>query len=169
MANLPARKRNRKVDPLERNPEVLKVVSAIILHPQMNKILLAKRFYRITLGGFWELPSSPIRNGETPEQAVCREVKETLGVVALGAVQIHEQLHPFLLRDVLVTTFVITDTYGEVDLAKPIKHAKLEWFKHPQNIKPLAMSAAVLLPNWQEIIQPFFYARRKGIVKCSSA
>jgi mutator protein MutT len=42
--------------------------------------LVAQRAEHVHLGGLWEFPGGKIRRGETPEQAVVREVEEEVGV-----------------------------------------------------------------------------------------
>ena len=53
----------------------IRVVAALIVKD--NKIFAAKRAYGF-LKGKWELPGGKIETGETPEQAIVREIKEEL-------------------------------------------------------------------------------------------
>ena len=53
----------------------IRVVAALI--KKDNKIFAAKRAYGF-LKGKWELPGGKIETGETPEQAIVREIKEEL-------------------------------------------------------------------------------------------
>ena len=53
----------------------IRVVAALIVKD--NKIFAAKRAYGF-LKGKWELPGGKIEAGETPEQAIVREIKEEL-------------------------------------------------------------------------------------------
>lgn len=53
------------------------VVAAII--KQDNKIFATQRGYG-DFNGFWEFPGGKIETGETPEEALIREIKEELNV-----------------------------------------------------------------------------------------
>ena len=57
--------------------KVIKVVAAIIL--ENNKIFATQRGYGDFKGG-WEFPGGKIEEGETPEEALIREIKEELEV-----------------------------------------------------------------------------------------
>ena len=55
-------------------------VAAGILIDGKGHILLAQRADHQHQGGKWEFPGGKIEVGETPEQALCRELQEELGV-----------------------------------------------------------------------------------------
>ena len=57
--------------------KIVDVVAAIIVHD--NKILATQRGYGEFEGG-WEFPGGKIEDGETPQQALVREIDEELGV-----------------------------------------------------------------------------------------
>lgn len=57
---------------------VLEVAAGIIL--SQNKFLAAKRPSGKPMAGFWEFPGGKIRNGESPFDALCRELEEELGI-----------------------------------------------------------------------------------------
>ncbi len=55
-------------------------VSAVALIDADGRVLLAKRPEGKTLAGLWEFPGGKVEDGETPEAALIRELKEELGI-----------------------------------------------------------------------------------------
>ena len=58
----------------------LKIVVSIALINNENEILLSRRPEKKHLSGFWEFPGGKVEEGETPEKALIREVKEELNI-----------------------------------------------------------------------------------------
>jgi 8-oxo-dGTP diphosphatase len=65
---------------MEKNPTTLFVVAAALTN-QAGEILLQKRPEGRSMAGLWEFPGGKVDEGETPESALVRELKEELGVV----------------------------------------------------------------------------------------
>ena len=59
-------------------PTVL--VAAVALIDAEGKILLAKRPQGKSMAGLWEFPGGKVEEGEAPESALVRELKEELGI-----------------------------------------------------------------------------------------
>ncbi|GAB4192115.1 MAG: (deoxy)nucleoside triphosphate pyrophosphohydrolase [Calditrichia bacterium] len=57
----------------------IKVVAAIII--KNGKIFVARRKKHLHHGGFWEFPGGKIKNGETIQEALERELMEEFGMV----------------------------------------------------------------------------------------
>ncbi|PIX60904.1 MAG: DNA mismatch repair protein MutT [Lysobacterales bacterium CG_4_10_14_3_um_filter_64_11] len=55
-------------------------VSAAVLHDAHGRVLLARRSHGRDLAGAWEFPGGKLEPGETPPQALCRELHEELGI-----------------------------------------------------------------------------------------
>jgi 8-oxo-dGTP diphosphatase len=55
-------------------------VSAVALIDSDGRVLMAKRPEGKTLAGLWEFPGGKVEEGETPEAALIRELKEELGI-----------------------------------------------------------------------------------------
>ncbi len=56
------------------------LVSAVALIDADGRVLMAKRPAGKTLAGLWEFPGGKVEPGETPEDALIRELKEELGI-----------------------------------------------------------------------------------------
>ena len=59
-------------------PTVL--VAAVALIDADNRVLLARRPEGRAMAGLWEFPGGKVEDGELPEEAVVREVREELGI-----------------------------------------------------------------------------------------
>jgi 8-oxo-dGTP diphosphatase len=58
----------------------LVLVAAAAMFDAEGRVLIAQRPAHKVLGGLWEFPGGKVEAGETPEQALARELKEELGV-----------------------------------------------------------------------------------------
>jgi 8-oxo-dGTP diphosphatase len=56
-------------------------VPAVLLIDTDNRILLAQRPVGKSMAGLWEFPGGKLKDGETPEYALIRELNEELGIM----------------------------------------------------------------------------------------
>lgn len=56
------------------------LVSAVIMVDVDGRILLAQRPQGKSMAGLWEFPGGKMEDGETPERALIRELREELGI-----------------------------------------------------------------------------------------
>lgn len=61
------------------------LVAACALIDADGRILLAQRPEGKNLAGLWEFPGGKVENGETPEDALIRELQEELGITTQHA------------------------------------------------------------------------------------
>jgi 8-oxo-dGTP diphosphatase len=58
------------------------LVAAVALIDRDNRVLIAKRPPGREMAGLWEFPGGKVIDGETPEAALVRELREELGIEA---------------------------------------------------------------------------------------
>lgn len=59
----------------------LLLVTAAALVAENGQVLLQQRSAHRSMAGLWEFPGGKIESGETPEQALARELAEELGII----------------------------------------------------------------------------------------
>ncbi len=101
-------------------------VSAAALVDAEGRVLLAQRPEGKKMAGLWEFPGGKVHEGETPEAALVRELKEELGIDALAkelepacfASHAYQDFHLFM------PLYVCRKWEGEV---RAMEHTALEW------------------------------------------
>ena len=66
-------------------PKPIVLVSAVAMVDVDGRVLICKRPKGKQLAGLWEFPGGKVEPGETPEQALIRELKEELSVTITEA------------------------------------------------------------------------------------
>ena len=61
------------------------LVAAVALIDADGRVLLAQRPEGKSMAGLWEFPGGKVQDGETPEQALIRELHEELGIDTKGS------------------------------------------------------------------------------------
>lgn len=113
-------------------------------------VLVGKRPEGHTLAGQWEFPGGKIEIGESPEQALARELKEELGIEAeIGEVQL-ACTHSYPDVGIILVFFEVQFWKGE---PKPVHHSELKWVL-PEELKNLDIPEANrrLLPTLLQIL-----------------
>jgi 8-oxo-dGTP diphosphatase len=72
---------------------MLTVVAALIEHA--GKLLVCQRRRSDTFGLLWEFPGGKVEPGETPPQALARELREELGIDATIGAEIYRTQHKY--------------------------------------------------------------------------
>ncbi len=101
---------------------VLEVVGAVIIKD--NKILAAQRPENKSLGGMWEFPGGKIEEGESPEEALYREIIEEMDCEITVGNFIVRDVYSYDFGDIALSTF-----YCELNKKEPIanEHSELRW------------------------------------------
>jgi 8-oxo-dGTP diphosphatase len=97
-------------------------VGVLINHD--NKLLLAQRPAKKTWSGWWEFPGGKIERGETPIQALKRELNEEIGVTVSSAEKWIVREYSYDEIDVKLHFFKVIDWAGQI---QPQEEQLLEW------------------------------------------
>lgn len=102
------------------------IVVAGVLVDKRGRLLLAKRPKGKSMAGLWEFPGGKIEAGETPEQALARELREELSIEAEA-----EDMDPFSFAShayegfhLLMPVFMLHKWAGQPE---PREGQELEW------------------------------------------
>ena len=98
-------------------------VTAAILH-QDGKVLIARRPPNGLLGGMWEFPGGKVEAGETPPQALARELCEELGIETEPGLLLGEYHHAYSHFRVKLFAFHTRLLSGQ---ATPLHHPEILW------------------------------------------
>ena len=107
--------------------KLVTVAAAALIDPQQN-ILIARRRPGGHVGGLWEFPGGKLEPGETPEQALVRELREELGVTttpaALTPVSFASHSYDDAGFHLLMPLFLCANWQGT---PRPLVHQALAW------------------------------------------
>ena len=131
------------------------VVAAALIDPD-GRVLIAERPPGKAMAGLWEFPGGKIEQGETPEEALIRELDEELGITVKAAC-----LAPF--------TFA-SHSYAQFHLLMPLylcrrwegtpcprEHAAIKWVRPRELIAspdafPMPAADLPLLPMLRDLL-----------------
>ncbi|MBE6055259.1 MAG: (deoxy)nucleoside triphosphate pyrophosphohydrolase [Clostridium sartagoforme] len=114
--------------------EIVKVIGAIIENDK-SEILCTLNSKDLSFSGFWDFPGGKIRDGESPEKAIVREIKTELGcniqVNSLFHATVHEY-DDYIINLIVAKCSLLEDNLSHKEDAKllwlPIEYIKsLNW------------------------------------------
>lgn len=101
---------------------MIPVVAALIVRG--GRLLIARRPEGRHMAGRWEFPGGKLEKGESPEEAVEREIREELGL-DVRAGQIYQAIaYSYPEKDVLLLFYAASVVSGE---PRPIEEAEIRW------------------------------------------
>ncbi len=115
---------------MENNPTYLFVVAAALIDRNRN-ILVQQRPQGKPMAGLWEFPGGKVEAGETPEEALARELQEELGlIVGTGALRpIAFASEPLASKHLLLLLYTCHDWTGE---AQNLESSDMKWLPLPE-------------------------------------
>ena len=97
-------------------------------------ILIAKRPDKTHQGGLWEFPGGKIETGETPQQALQREMQEEMGALVAVGELVGEVTHVYPEFEVTLHCFLCTVMEGPLQLLEhqpqECQLLELQFFEH---------------------------------------
>ena len=119
--------------------KIIHVVAAAI--EKDGKIFFAQRPEGKSLGGFWEFPGGKLEAGESPEQALIREIQEELNSEIEIISFVNEASYDYDFGTVVMKTYHAKLLSGNLEL---LEHQNSTWLA-PHELKSL---------NWAPVDRP---------------
>nr|WP_174805651.1 NUDIX domain-containing protein [Kitasatospora sp. MMS16-BH015] len=117
------------------------VIGGALIH--RGRVLAARRSAPPAVAGFWEFPGGKAEPGETPEQALERELHEELGVRAraLGPLPGRWAVRPGLELRIWAAELVSgepepLEDHSELRWLGPEQLGEVEWLDHDREVLP---------------------------------
>jgi 8-oxo-dGTP diphosphatase len=128
------------------------LVAAAALIDADNRVLIAKRPEGKSLAGLWEFPGGKVSEGETPEEALRRELKEELSIDVCETC-----LAPFTFAShayadfhLLMPLFICRNWDGEIE---PREGQEIKWVRAMRLADyPMPPADAPLIPWLRDLL-----------------
>ena len=106
---------------------ILFVVAAALVDVD-NRVLIAKRPPGKAMAGLWEFPGGKVADGETPEQALVRELREELAIEVCDTclAPFTFASHPYEKFHLLMPLYLCRNWEGEIT---PLESQTLKWVR----------------------------------------
>ena len=113
------------VNPVSIDEDYIHVVAAIIWEQgDSQRFLIAQRQKGKHLEGYWEFPGGKLEIGESPRQALQRELQEEINILPTHASPYMQVYYRYPQRNILLDTWMVEEYRG--DLA-PLEQQLLRW------------------------------------------
>ncbi len=106
-----------------RNRDSIHVAVGVIFNSD-NQVLVAFRSEDVDQGGLWEFPGGKVEPDEDSLQALCRELKEEVGIEVIKAEPFLQSLHDYKNYHVTLHTYVVSKFSGK---PKGLLGQPLQW------------------------------------------
>lgn len=110
----------------------IRVATSGFIFNDKNEILLAER-----VQGFWSNLGGGLEDGETPEDALVRELKEEIGIKVLNCAIIYAT-RITANEGMIMLFYVVTSYTGTPENLEPQSHKQIAWFDLENLPQPLS-------------------------------
>jgi len=116
---------NPIVNPDAIDEDYVHVVAAVVWNQNnRHQFLIAQRQKGKHLEDYWELPGGKLESGESPWQALQRELNEEINILAISASPFMQVYYRYPDRNILLDTWTVDAYRGEV---KSVEQQLLRW------------------------------------------
>lgn len=95
-----------------------------IIRDERGRLLAGLRQQGKHLGGLWELPGGKVDPGETPEEALVRELREELGIEVEVGLALEPVSWHYESGSIRLLSYACEIRSGELT---PMSHERIEW------------------------------------------
>lgn len=128
------------------------LVAAIALIDSEHRVLIAQRPEGKPMAGLWEFPGGKVEAGETPEQALFREIKEELAIeICLPCLMpLNFASHTYETFHLLMPLYLCRKWDGEIE---PREGQKIEWVRAMHLSRyPMPPADEPLIPRLRDLL-----------------
>jgi len=122
----------------------IQVACALIF--DRGKVLIARRAKGRPHEGSWEFPGGKIRESESPEDAIVREIREELSITVQPEKRLTSAIHEYATHTVALIAFICSVKEGK---ARLMDHDKVRWVDPTKDL-----NVSLLPPDrviWEEL------------------
>ncbi len=130
---------------------ILMVVAAALIDVD-NRVLIAKRPEGKSLAGLWEFPGGKVDAGETPEEALCRELEEELSIDVCETclAPFTFASHTYETFHLLMPLYLCRNWEGEIT---PREGQEITWTRASRlNAFPMPPADAPMIPMLRDLL-----------------
>lgn len=102
----------------------MKVAVGVIFNKE-GQILITQRPWHVPHGGMWEFPGGKLENNEAPAAALCREIKEEVGLEIRRWTFLGNVMHAYEDKQVQLFVFSVREYSGMASLLE--SQINLQW------------------------------------------